>query len=1257
MKKIYILTAVFALLTLSLNAQTKVEIIPDGYFRMGPSRVSTTPVTPPYSNSFDSSTDFDWWETINANNDSYTWALYNNSARIRWNSSRAADDWLVTAPITLKAGKTYKFYLDTKAESSYYTERLEVKLASANTATALSAGTTVIASTNVTSTNYVTLSNLNVTVSSDGNYYIGIHAISDADMYYLYVDNFVIDVDNSEPLIEVSPETLTINDSGTNNTFTVEGSNLGTDNVGVTVPQGSEFSTTTSDQKWGFVNNNGSVSGTVTVTYNGRALSATETVTAANNQASATVTVNYLADLYIVGNFGNGWDFSNGTPMNYNIANNTYTATVTVDATNYILFARKLGESNPWGTRLVFGPSSSGDWWLTGDEGGDNLDLNDNHPIYFVNGGTYIVTIDANANTFRINKLAILPPENVVATPDGANATVTWDAPSNLPTAIMPATENFENTSKFAPFDIGGINADTHNGAIGGWTVYDSTGKTVWGNNDEDFENEGVPQAWMVFNTSLVGASAPAHSGVQYMESICPEDGTQADSWLISPELSGNAQTISFYERVLSDSWGSETYEVLVSSTDNNPASFTSIKTFTDANLDWTLQSAVLPAGTKYFAIRHTSTNKFGLLVDDVTYEGATPVPVNPISYNIYLDGELVGNVYANDPLVFEFDDLESGDHECAVSAVYEGGIESELVPAQFTIASKTDSPTITVNPSGGNYVITATGNGTVTLTIGNQTVSGEGTVSITIPRTDVDQIVTATATAQAEGLLVSDPTTREITIPALASDPTPDSHGLLRLHLLFCDQLKAIIPDDNSHPDAYGYVLRWEPVGEDAKQSGKVKVDIQKTDCEVMGYYTLDQIDRDTNRGLTMDVLTADVEFDLSDHNDKLNYYTLLGKENAYPEPTDTLSLLFRQEDFTYREMYKKSYAYDQVFNSGEHHYFNSAADPIIGVYGDANKFVSYAPEVSTWGVERRYYELDGLENTYGGPVWKTAVGKAVLNSVTAERQKNINNSVNWTDQNGKAASLYILDNIDATGYLPPSDLTKVEFEPYMFRVFVQSENGKLRKYEKVDADPANTEQPGEHLVGVTTSEEESKGPWCVWSGYVKYGTDGKPTDDPENGVEMTYSNINGPFTYHKDKVDRPAGYDVNDNPLGPWNQDAVNAMFGALDDLTLDANNLIIEEDLKFFVRFYYAVKGEIADHTPWTRAEGSRSGNGAESAGKSGGSATSVSEIHYLGEIASQTYYNVQGMQSDQPFEGVNIVVTRFSDGTTSVTKIVK
>ena len=129
MKKISMILAALMLLSMSLNAQLKttkdgvvvqpntsiekVDTPPDGYFRMGPSRASTTPVTPPYSNDFGSSTLWNWWEVINANNDgsTYTWTLSSNTARYRYNSSKAADDWLVTAPITLEAGKTYKFYI------------------------------------------------------------------------------------------------------------------------------------------------------------------------------------------------------------------------------------------------------------------------------------------------------------------------------------------------------------------------------------------------------------------------------------------------------------------------------------------------------------------------------------------------------------------------------------------------------------------------------------------------------------------------------------------------------------------------------------------------------------------------------------------------------------------------------------------------------------------------------------------------------------------------------------------------------------------------------------------------------------------------------------------------------------------------------------------------------------------------------------------------------------------------------------------
>ena len=722
-------------------------------------------------------------------------------------------------------------------------------------------------------------------------------------------------------------------------------------------------------------------------------------------------------------------------------------------------------------------------------------------------------------------------------------------------------TENFEDENTFPSFGLGGITANNHNGAFGDWKLYDGTGANVWGSG-VTWTNQYEPQAWMPFNGATV-TQATAHSGNKYMESICPlttadaaesneTNGTNYtgwdgpnDHWLISPELSGKEQTISFYERIFSagtvDEPYIETYEVRYSTTDNNPSSFTQVAaSFSSQMTDWTLREVELPAGAKYFAIHHTSNNQFGMMIDDVTYE------------------------------------------------------------------------------------------------ISNEAPAAEG--------------------------------------------------GLLRLHLVMADQLKANIPDDNSHPDAYGYVLKWEQPAseEDHKQSGTVRVNIQKTDCEVEGYYTLDQIDADKNigsrdengnivhdQGLTMDVLTADVEFDLSESNDLLNYYYLQAEENSTPDfNEDYVSKLHRQEDFTYREMLETSPDFDHVFNAGEHHYFDDSEPIKTGYYGVGNRYMSYAPSVTTWGVVRRYYEYDGLDNTYGGPIWKTAVGQAKLNSVTAERQTNKNNSVNWTTAAGPA-SLYILDGIEAEGYLPQPALTKVEFEPYMFRIFVESKNGKLRPYKTVDAVEGSATQ-GEHLDALVPDNEltdaQKYGPQCVWSGYVKYNeeTGAMITDDSANGASIkktVKTDADGNeteiyYTYNKAKVDRPDGYDDNDNPLGPWNQDAFNAMFGALDAMTLDDKNLIIQDDLKFFVRFYYVVKGHSVGHIPLNRdAEADRPGNGSESAGQSGGSATAVNEITYVGEIVSQTYYNIQGMESDKPFDGVNIVVTRFSDGTTSVSKVVR
>ena len=1375
MKKIYILTAVFALLTLSLNAQLttsknkvvkpetsteKVVTPPDGYFRMGPSRASTDPVTPPYSNGFDNSTETSWWEVIDANSDGSTWTFSGQRAVYTYNSDNAANDWLITAPVYLEVGKIYKFYIKASRRSSSYMERLEVKLATANNETALSNGATIIAATDVTSlnNNYTTFSNENVTVTTSGNYYFGIHAISIADRWELYVEDLVIDVEDTDPKVTVSRDQLTISDSGTNNTFDVQALNIVQgENLGVTPHNG--FSTTCTSSTntvadWGFYQNNGSVNGTVAVNYTGRALTASDDIAVGTLGASTTVHVDYVPDLYIYCDNGvSPWNFSaNPAVVMTNNGDGTYTATLqNIPANSHILFGRASGLTYTWegdDNRLFIGASTDGGDWGYGDNTSGYLDTNPNddypvkyHPIYFSEGGTYTITIDANDYTFTIDKLVYPAPENVVATPDSENktATVTWDVPSNLPTVTETVyesvTEGFENGTT-------------------GWTFIDADG-------------DGYNWTW--YDNSSASSNMITNNGtcIVYSESYRNNAGgggtiLYPDNWLISPEVVLDG-TLSLYACGQdANGYHKEVFGVYVCvGSYNGISSFVQVGadvTTTHDMTEYTYDLSQYQGQLGHIAIVHHNVyDQFILNIDDVTYQIATTaeVPVAPISYNIYLDGQLVGSVNANNALTYNFSNLAVGDHECAVSAVYPGGIESEAVPAQFNIMARTAMPTISVvanadgsktitatgdgtvhlyvdgqevsNPytimpsidgditvtvtataqeegklisetaeqivtvaeagrtpmpvittqeSNGYVVITATGDGTVTLTVDGQTVTGEGSASITIVKSFEDQNVTATATAQDGDLAESHTATLPVTIPALNTTPTNPESGLLRLHLLIVDQMKEEIPADNSHPDRYNYVLRYEPngpQGEGVKESATVKVDIQKADCEVTGYYSLKQIDGDTiigldhKQGITMDVVTADVAYDLSDSNDLLYEYLLQGAKNRDPGyQQDYLTKLRKSQNFTYFEMLDGPDKGTEYPN-GEHHYLGEIE---TGTWGST--FMSYAPSVSTWGIQRRYYEDDGYDNTYGAPIWKSAVGEVKMSeeeAPIAERQTNQWNSVNWDDQGGPA-SLYILDNIWATAKLPHTGLATVQYEPYMFRVFVQSNNGLLRPYEVVEQ--GEGQYDGEHLVPVDRelTEADMKGPKCVWSGYLQFDEDGEVIGDLPNGVEVQPGTDDGgqkTFTYHKSKVDRQGGSNATLPQPSEWDKDPNNAMFGALDALAISGydaqgkpilRNDITEDDLKIFVRFYYVVKGMADGWTPGTRGQGDDpAGYGSESGSSSPGIATSVNEIRYHGEAVETIYYNVQGMSSDRPFEGVNIVVTRYSDGATVVSKVIR
>ena len=135
------------------------------------------------------------WGVFDVNNDGSTWESQYGNVRYRYNGANPADDWLISPPIRAYAGCKYIVKLTAYAHGwsrpSSYPERLEVKIGYAATPEAMA--TTVLESTEI-----VGISSdpdefeFDIIPDRDGKFFIGLHAISDADQYYLYVKELTI---------------------------------------------------------------------------------------------------------------------------------------------------------------------------------------------------------------------------------------------------------------------------------------------------------------------------------------------------------------------------------------------------------------------------------------------------------------------------------------------------------------------------------------------------------------------------------------------------------------------------------------------------------------------------------------------------------------------------------------------------------------------------------------------------------------------------------------------------------------------------------------------------------------------------------------------------------------------------------------------------------------------------------------------------------------------------------------------------------
>lgn len=307
-------------------------------------------------------------------------------------------------------------------------------------------------------------------------------------------------------------------------------------------------------------------------------------------------------------------------------------------------------------------------------------------------------------NTSELKNVAILantyPTVGAVAavyTDDNCNAVkVSWTEP-DFDDNGDAFTENFE---AFTPFEIN---------PSGRWTFVDGDGCETFGSQLFPFTNMGKPMAFITLDADRFNATYAAKSGHKYMASFGAVSGSSND-WMISPELNGEAQTVSFFARSYSDTYGLERFEFLTSDTGIDTGAFKLVSQQTQVPVAWTRYSFEIPAGTKYFAIRCTSNQAFAFFVDDITF-----IPRENLAkdfeikgYNVFRDGVKL-NASLIEENEFVDSDSPSAQSVYRVSVVYDRG-ESPMSEGVSPVRSGLDEigAGITVSTKENTIVISA---------------------------------------------------------------------------------------------------------------------------------------------------------------------------------------------------------------------------------------------------------------------------------------------------------------------------------------------------------------------------------------------------------------------------------------------------------------------------------------------------------------------------------------------------------------------
>lgn len=285
---------------------------------------------------------------------------------------------------------------------------------------------------------------------------------------------------------------------------------------------------------------------------------------------------------------------------------------------------------------------------------------------------------------------------------DGNVVSLTWSAPDYDNVPVRQAFEDFEDYP-----------GNQHNDIIG-WTMYD-----IDGANQHKFINSTMPyrgpEAWWIFDSNYAdfnpGKAVRIYSYRDGYRSLCTNMSTAdwADDWAVFPELSGDAQTISFLASEMNYPDQSDAVHYYTSSTGNAIEDFTDqglvpyVYESRSSNFGFNQRTAYrqislpVPEGTKYFALRRFSYNYNSAptiyMIDNVRYTPARTEPLTFLGYNVYRDGEKINDQPVTEPS-FTQKGQPLGQHDYAVTALYNEGESSLSQSVTLDITSALSSLT-----------------------------------------------------------------------------------------------------------------------------------------------------------------------------------------------------------------------------------------------------------------------------------------------------------------------------------------------------------------------------------------------------------------------------------------------------------------------------------------------------------------------------------------------------------------------------------